>query len=370
MGLSKRQRFEILRRDGHRCKYCGRTADEVKITVDHVTPIALGGTNVPENLAAACSDCNNGKSSVPADAAMVAEVADDAMRWAVAWKQASSEMGMESTQKSKAADKVKARLAKLAKESYGRPLAMPGDAAASVIRWIELGLPIEKINELADYTVSRRNIPLDGKWRYFSGCCWSALRQIEERTRQILGEDDPEPSADTTPPADGGPDRRVVIFCHLLGVWQWAWLRASFTADGPSEAETEAVADVFWMWTDDGTSARLDLTEVVFCAGTAHSTDAAAYLPPEPAANPLAALSEEEQGVARNLISFWTSRWEAVSDDGGPMQRDCAAFTEQVVAAIQIGHDHDWLLNATDLAGGFMNTDLAYYLPKQAPAPF
>jgi len=62
--LSKRKRFEILKRDGFVCKYCGRSPAAVPLTVDHVIPIAGGGTDTPDNLVAACEDCNAGKSAV------------------------------------------------------------------------------------------------------------------------------------------------------------------------------------------------------------------------------------------------------------------------------------------------------------------
>ncbi len=36
-------------------------APDVEITVDHVVPVALGGSDEPSNLAAACDACNGGK---------------------------------------------------------------------------------------------------------------------------------------------------------------------------------------------------------------------------------------------------------------------------------------------------------------------
>lgn len=48
----------VLRRDGHRCAYCGRSAN----TIDHVFPRSRGGKNTWENLVAACVKCNNIKS--------------------------------------------------------------------------------------------------------------------------------------------------------------------------------------------------------------------------------------------------------------------------------------------------------------------
>ena len=52
-------RKNVLRRDGHRCQYCGSTSPP--ITVDHVVPRALGGIDTWENLVAACIRCNNMK---------------------------------------------------------------------------------------------------------------------------------------------------------------------------------------------------------------------------------------------------------------------------------------------------------------------
>lgn len=62
--IAPRLRFEVLRRDGFRCTYCGRTAAEGAVLhVDHLIPVASGGPGELDNLVTACSDCNLGKSS-------------------------------------------------------------------------------------------------------------------------------------------------------------------------------------------------------------------------------------------------------------------------------------------------------------------
>ena len=62
--VGKKLRFEILKRDEFKCRYCGRSqADGATIHVDHVIPVATGGRNDPENLVTACADCNLGKSA-------------------------------------------------------------------------------------------------------------------------------------------------------------------------------------------------------------------------------------------------------------------------------------------------------------------
>ena len=52
-------RKNILRRDGHRCQFCGR--GDIPLTVDHVLPASRGGEETWENLVCACVDCNNVK---------------------------------------------------------------------------------------------------------------------------------------------------------------------------------------------------------------------------------------------------------------------------------------------------------------------
>ncbi len=60
--LSKRLRFEILRRDHFTCQYCGKRAPEAELHIDHRVSVLHGGTNDRLNLVTACIDCNLGKS--------------------------------------------------------------------------------------------------------------------------------------------------------------------------------------------------------------------------------------------------------------------------------------------------------------------
>lgn len=54
-------RFQVLRRDGFTCGYCGRKPPEVKLHIDHLQPWSCGGLNVLENLRTSCEACNLGK---------------------------------------------------------------------------------------------------------------------------------------------------------------------------------------------------------------------------------------------------------------------------------------------------------------------
>lgn len=66
-GAMQRLRFEVLKRDNFTCQYCGRHAPNVELEVDHVIPQSQGGENTKENLVTACTDCNQGKSSLRLD---------------------------------------------------------------------------------------------------------------------------------------------------------------------------------------------------------------------------------------------------------------------------------------------------------------
>lgn len=59
--LSPKLRYNVLRRDGFTCQYCGRTADERQLEIDHIVPVSKGGTNDIGNLQTACKECNRGK---------------------------------------------------------------------------------------------------------------------------------------------------------------------------------------------------------------------------------------------------------------------------------------------------------------------
>ena len=59
--LSKAVRFEVFKRDKFTCQYCGASAPDVILEVDHINPVSKGGTDDLFNLITSCRDCNRGK---------------------------------------------------------------------------------------------------------------------------------------------------------------------------------------------------------------------------------------------------------------------------------------------------------------------
>jgi len=50
MAISKKDRFEIFKRDGFKCGYCGQTPPDVVLEIDHIEPVSKGGSDDIWNL--------------------------------------------------------------------------------------------------------------------------------------------------------------------------------------------------------------------------------------------------------------------------------------------------------------------------------
>lgn len=59
-GLSIEARAQIFARDSNRCTYCGSI--DGPFHIDHIMPVAKGGTDAISNLTVACAPCNLSKS--------------------------------------------------------------------------------------------------------------------------------------------------------------------------------------------------------------------------------------------------------------------------------------------------------------------
>lgn len=178
MTVSKRARFEVLRRDNYMCRYC-RSRDN-PLTIDHVTPVALGGSDDPSNLVACCRDCNIGKSSSPPDAERVADVEADAMRWAAAMEKAAAVL----------ADQVEEKDTYVAAflEAWPRHRHMPDSMISTVERFFDLGLPTAVMVDAAATAALQRGIY--DRSAYFAGMCWKRLDAMRDIASQIVREDE------------------------------------------------------------------------------------------------------------------------------------------------------------------------------------
>lgn len=174
MAVSKRLRFEIFRRDNHTCRYCGLHAPDTELRVDHVVPVALGGTDEPGNLVAACEPCNSGKTSIAPGSPLVEGVREDAIRHAEMIRQAYAitveRMGKQDDYCQEVID------------HYTGETTVPSDWQDSVGRWFEMGVPIELVIEAAEKASRSRlyfKTALD-RFSYMAGIVWNQVHVVNE----------------------------------------------------------------------------------------------------------------------------------------------------------------------------------------------
>jgi len=190
MAVSRRLRYEILRRDDHACRYCGARAPEVTLTVDHVKPVALGGGAEPSNLVTACRDCNSGKSSVPADAPLVDAVSDDAIRWAAAMNRAADLQLLRLTD-------MRTYRTKFLEDwnawTYGYEgerlnFDLPNNWEQSLDQFRDRGVDSDLISEAVDVALGRYNVK--DRFAYFCGVVWKMYEQRQEIAASLLATED------------------------------------------------------------------------------------------------------------------------------------------------------------------------------------
>lgn len=184
MAVSKRTRFEVLRRDNHTCRYCGGSAPDVRLTVDHVIPVTLGGSDDPTNLVVACRDCNAGKSSIAPDAEFVAQVSDDAARWAAAMEAVAAASAVKR-------EVERATLAHFQDEVWGawtygggKKFPMPDDWEDGILRQLASGLTMDDLAYAVETTMKKTWV--SDEFRYFMGVCKTMVAERHAAAQALI----------------------------------------------------------------------------------------------------------------------------------------------------------------------------------------
>lgn len=192
MTISRRLRFEILRRDNHACRYCGATAPIAPLTVDHVLPVALGGADTPTNLVTACADCNAGKTSIAPDSPLVADVDMLAVRWRRALAQAAEERAADHERSTAIIAAFDVAWATWWYEHDGERYALdrddnwPETIRALAARGLTATDFDHAITVAMNARPAGRAITNDRVWSYFCGVCWRKIDDAETRAREII----------------------------------------------------------------------------------------------------------------------------------------------------------------------------------------
>lgn len=171
----KKLRFEVLKRDGFTCQYCGAHPPAVLLVLDHITPVAAGGDTTADNLVTACETCNQGKGarlltnipeSLSSKAERVAE-AEEQLR------------GYQEIMRAKA-DRLDDETWEVAEVLW------PGSSESGAKRVDLLSIKrfIEKIGvcevlEAAEITKAYGPYNAGRFFRYFCSICWKQVRKVD-----------------------------------------------------------------------------------------------------------------------------------------------------------------------------------------------
>lgn len=165
-------RFEVFKRDGFKCQYCGSTPPTVVLVVDHIVPVKAGGTNHHDNLITACEPCNQGK------AARSLEAIPQSL------KERAIDIGEKELQIRGYQEILRAREERIEGEcwevadmwiEFDGTDQIRRDYFQSIRRFIDR-LGVIAVKDLMRLALARGIKNSDQAFRYFCGCCWGAIR--------------------------------------------------------------------------------------------------------------------------------------------------------------------------------------------------
>lgn len=160
-------------------------APDVKLEVDHVIAVALGGSDDPSNLITSCEDCNQGKSSVAIDGPLVEDIARDAIRWAKAIEKAAQYREMEQEITDELIDNWDSVWCYWVTGNPKTSIPRDADWRESLKTFLNQGLTPDILNDLVSVAMNSQAKP-DRTWKFFCGCCWRTITNLQETARQLI----------------------------------------------------------------------------------------------------------------------------------------------------------------------------------------
>ena len=170
--ISKKTRFEVFKRDGFTCQYCGAHPPAVILHVDHIVPLALGGDNHIDNYVTACAPCNLGKSAtsltdVPQSLKeKAAEVAEHELQIAGYQKVMDERRFRLEDEVGQVADFF---------EAINPGYMLSSTALVSVRKFIE-SIGVHAVCEAMESAYTRPTVRKGAEFKYFCGICWNIIK--------------------------------------------------------------------------------------------------------------------------------------------------------------------------------------------------
>lgn len=171
--ISKTARFNVFKRDGFRCQYCGQCPPAVVLEVDHITPVSRGGSNVIHNLLTACFDCNRGKAAglltdIPQTLADKAALIQEKQEQLRAFEKL--------LKKVRAAEELRVDAVQEVFEKAFPGRSLTGPFRESVRQFLEK-LDLYQVTGAMTIACGRRSDSAQQAVKYFCGICWTKIRE-------------------------------------------------------------------------------------------------------------------------------------------------------------------------------------------------
>lgn len=175
--IGTKLRFEVFKRDGFVCQYCGATPPQAVLWVDHISPVCDGGGNEIDNLVTSCDRCNIGKGGTP-----LSEVPQSLKNRAEETREREEQLrGYNEIMMGK-----KKRLEDEAWTVADEFLRATGEGRirrdwfGSIKRFIEK-IGLYETSDAMEIAISRMEGEAsdDDLFKYFCGVCWKKIREVE-----------------------------------------------------------------------------------------------------------------------------------------------------------------------------------------------
>lgn len=181
--MNQRTRFAVLRRDNHTCRYCGDSAPNVVLEIDHIIPISRGGGDEPENLVTACKPCKNGKYATTPDTPLALEADGAATALAAAIQAAAAEAQERLNNHATREQSILNACTPLWGERID---SLPPQWVDIVMDYEDMGLPPALIKDAIRTSLDAT--PTGATFNAFMNTCNGHIKSIVRRAYQIIRE--------------------------------------------------------------------------------------------------------------------------------------------------------------------------------------
>jgi len=173
MSITKKLRFEVFKRDGFQCAYCGKTPPEAILEIDHIVPKAKKGKDDINNLITSCFDCNRGKRDIS-----LKRIPNKMTENLEILKSKESQLKEYRKYTKKIEHRINKDIAKIDdifQETYPERCLSEKFKIVSVKLFIK-SLPLEEVKDAMNIATSYKGNDFESCVRYFCGICWRKIR--------------------------------------------------------------------------------------------------------------------------------------------------------------------------------------------------